>query len=241
VNRFPHHWLTPDLASGALQCRSLFFPVGVDWLAIVSGALILLTDPDNFEPYGTATPDQTAIAFNDTFDKFSFNQGNCRVIGEVICYAGSASPDTRWLLCDGASLLRSVYPDLFSVIGVVYGSVDISHFSLPDLRSRVALGAGQGSGLSNYALGAAQGEETHTLITSEIPSHSHVDSGHVHSEGSAIAAIGAAIVGVPIPSAVPIPSITGVGNANLSSVGGDGAHNTLQPILALNFFIVALD
>lgn len=50
------------------------------------------------------------------------------------------SPNTaRWLLCDGSSLLRTGYAELFSVIGTTYGAVDGTHFSLPDLRGRVAV------------------------------------------------------------------------------------------------------
>jgi len=224
-----------------LQCRSLFFPAGVDWLAILAGAVILLSDPNNFEGFGTATPQQTADAFSETFDKFSFNQGTCRVIGEIICYAGPTSPDANWLACDGASLLRSVYPDLFAVIGTTYGAADGSHFSVPDLQSRVPLGVGTGSGLSTYALGQKAGEETHTLTVAETPSHTHTDTGHVHTEGAAAPSLGAALLGVPIPSAIPVPGVTGIGSAALSSVGGGSAHNTVQPVLALNFFIVALD
>jgi microcystin-dependent protein len=241
VNRFPHQWLTPNVPSGALQCRSVFFPVGIDWRAILSGALILLTDPSNFEPYGTATPDQAAAAFNDTFDRFSFNDGICRVIGEIICYAGSTSPDSRWLVCDGADLLRTAYPDLFAVVGITYGSTDSAHFSIPDLQSRVPLGVGTGSGLSAYALGQQAGEENHTLTIAETPSHTHSDAGHSHAESGSFAAIGAAIVGVPIPSAIAVPAVTGVGFAGLSNSGGGGSHNNIQPILALTYVIVALD
>jgi len=56
-----------------------------------------------------------------------------------------------------------------------------------------------------------------------------------------VPAVGAALVGVPIPSSVPGVGVTGVGNAALSSAGSDGAHNNMQPSLALNYFIVALN
>ena len=162
------------------------------------------------------------------------------MIGEIIAYAGSASPDARWLFCDGSSLLRADYPDLFAVIGVAYGASDGTHFNLPDLRGRVPMAAGAGAGLSARSIGDAIGEETHTLTSAEVPSHSHVDSGHTHSEIVATPSIGAAITGVPVPSAIPGVGVTGLGVANLSSSGGDGAHNNIQPSLAINFLIVAL-
>lgn len=221
--------------------RCLFFPDEVDWLALVSGALLALSDPDAFEPYGTATPEETATAFQVMFDAFSFNQGVCRVIGEIVTIAGISNPNPgNWLTCDGASLLRTDYPDLFATVGTTFGAVDGTHFSLPDLRGRVPLGTGTGAGLSTYALGDSGGEENHVLITAETPAHSHTDTGHSHTEGIASPAVGAAIVGVPIPSAIPAVGVTGAGSAALSATGGDGAHNNRQPFIALNYFIVAL-
>jgi len=234
-------WLTPDSAPGNVTSRCIFIPDDPQWVAIVAGALIALTFPYNFEQYGTATPDETASVFVDMFDNFSYNIGVCRVIGEIVVTAGTANPNPgNWIVCDGSSLLRSDYPHLFAALGTTYGAGDGTHFNIPDLRGRVALAAGTGPGLSTYALGASGGEEDHTLVTAEVPSHSHIDSGHLHTEGSALPAVGAAIVGVPIPSAVPTASVTGSASANLSSSGGDGAHNNRQPYLALNYLIVAL-
>jgi microcystin-dependent protein len=234
-------WLTPELPGDGYICRPLFIPNGIDWLAIVTGALNPLIYPSSFEQYGTETPEATAAAFQTMFDHFCFNdEAGCRMIGEIVTFAGPTSPSPNWLACDGASVLRTDYPDLFTVIGVTYGAVDSTHFSLPNLIGRVGLGAGSTSGLSTYSLGDAVGDETITLGIGSIPSHTHSDLGHSHSEGSAAPTVGAAITGVPVPSAVPSIGITGTGNANLSSTGGDGPHDNIQPSLALNYFIVAL-
>ena len=235
-------WLTPDAAPGNFAPRCLLIPDSVDWLAIVAGALLPLTYAYNFESYGTSTPDQTAAIFQDMFDRFSFNTGVCRVIGEVVVIAGTANPNPgNWLPCDGASLLRSDYPDLFTALGTTYGAADGTHFNVPDLQGRAPIATGSGSGLTPRALGDSIGEETHALTLAESASHTHTDSGHTHVEGIAVPAVGAALVGVPIPSSVPGVGVTGVGNAALSSAGSDGAHNNMQPSLALNYFIVALN
>lgn len=233
-------WLTPDTAPADTICRVLTIPADPNWLAIVAGALNPLIYPSSFEEFGTSSPDDTASVFRDMFDKFSNNEGVCRVIGEIICYAGSTSPDAKWLVCDGSSLLRADYPDLFAVIGTTYGSTDGTHFNVPDLRGRVGIGSGSGTGLSSYSIGDTGGEETHTLTTTEIASHSHTDTGHSHSEISATPSIGAAVTGVPVPSAIPGVALTGTGFAGISASGGDGAHNNLQPYVALNYLIVAL-
>jgi microcystin-dependent protein len=122
---------------------------------------------------------------------------------------------------------------------VVYGSADGSHFNVPDLRGRVPVGIGTGTGLSTYSIGDTGGEETHTITSGESASHTHSDSGHSHAEGNALPAVGAAIVGVPIPSAVPSVGTTGVGFAGITSSGGDGSHNNIQPFIALTYLIVA--
>ncbi len=70
--------------------------------------------------------------------------------GTITYYAGSSVP-TGYLLCDGSAVSRTTYSDLFTAIGVVFGSGDGSTtFNLPDLRQRFPLGkaiAGTGSTL----------------------------------------------------------------------------------------------
>lgn len=219
-------YLTPNSLPADTICRVLFIPNTEEFLANVTGALQLLTFPASFVQYGALTPQQTADAYVDMFDAFCFNQGACRVIGEVIAYAGPTSPDARWLLCDGSSLLRVDYPDLFTTIGTVYGAADGTHFSLPDLRGRTALGAGTGAGLSPRALGDVLGEESHVLSIGEL-------AAHVHGTGNS------ALLGTSVPPPLdalgpnPFPAVTG-------STGNDDPHNNMQPSLAINYLIVAL-
>lgn len=232
-------YLTPDEVPDTTMCRALFIPNNQEFLANVTGALQLLTFPENWTEYGLLTPDEAAEAMQPMFDAFCFNQGACRMIGEIIAYAGATSPDTRWLLCDGASLLRADYPDLFAVIGTTYGSVDGTHFNIPDLRSRTAVMAGPGSGLTNHALGSTFGEETHTLTLSESPAHSHTTTPHTHLQVGTTLTVPAQ-VGAGVASAPPGFGNTGSAAPVTDSQGGGGAHNNIQPSLAINYLIVAL-
>jgi len=218
-------WLTPDAPTTAFTCRRLLIPGGDDWLAIVTGALNELIYSYNFEQFGAYTPQQTASLFNDMFDDFCYNvDPGCRMIGEIVILSYTVSPAVNWLPADGRSLVRADYPDLFTLIGTTFGSVDGTHFNIPDLRGRAIVGTGSGSGLTPRAEGDSFGEETHTLIQSEMPSH-------VHSTGNS------AILGTSAPPPLdalgpnPLPAFTG-------SAGGDGAHNNMQPSLALSYFIV---
>ena len=55
------------------------------------------------------------------------------IVGTV-AYFGRSSVPKGWLECNGASLIRNDFIDLFNIIGTTYGSVDANSFNLPDLR-----------------------------------------------------------------------------------------------------------
>lgn len=91
--------------------------------------------------------------------------------GVILHYAGASAP-TNWLICDGTAVSRATYAALFAAIGTTYGAGDGSTtFNLPDLRGKTAVGKHTSGTFTT--LGASGGEENHTLITSEMPSHSH--------------------------------------------------------------------
>jgi microcystin-dependent protein len=207
-----------------------------DWLPLVLGCLEQLLQD---QAWATDDPDALTQVLQRVGNLIFQFQGECPLIppGTIVQYGGATAPD-EWLLCDGSAVSRTTYDALFTAIGTTFGAGNgTTTFNLPDMRSRVPIGSGTGSGLSAYSIGDVGGEETHTLITSETPSHSHTDTGHAHTEGSAAPSLGAAITGVPVPSAVPTPSVTGFASASLTSTGGDGSHNNLQPYLSTNYLI----
>lgn len=71
-------------------------------------------------------------------------------IGSIFPFAGTQVP-LGYLLCDGALVSRVEYPNLYQVIGTVYGaSAGGEYFRLPDLRGRFALGnSSMANALSN--------------------------------------------------------------------------------------------
>lgn len=106
--------------------------------------------------------------------------------GVVEMFAGSTAP-VGWLICDGSSVSRKTYSDLFKVIGTTYGVGDSNTtFTLPDMRGRVPMGVGQGTGLTNRTLAATTGAETHTLAETNLPAHGHsfTPSGTLNTESS---------------------------------------------------------
>jgi microcystin-dependent protein len=146
--------------------------------------------------------------------------------GTVESFAGSVAPD-GWLLCNGANVLRTAYPVLFNVIGVTYGAGDgATTFTLPDMRGKVSIAAGQGVGLTNRVLGTVGGEENHTLTVNEIPSHNHT---YLKQDGiqNIVAPAGAGITAADDPTTT----------VNSGNTGGGAAHNVMQPYLVLNHII----
>lgn len=99
--------------------------------------------------------------------------------GSISMFAGSEAPDS-WLLCDGSTVSRTDYANLFAVIGTSYGAGNGSTtFGLPDMRFQFPRGSGTGLGLGTTG-GAT--EHNHTI------SHTHqvtmTPSGSLNSQGS---------------------------------------------------------
>ena len=144
-----------------------------------------------------------------------------------------------WAFCDGQLLPISQNTALFSLLGTTYGGDGKSTFALPDLQGRAPLQPGQGQGLSLYDLGETGGEETITLLVSEIPAHSHtlfaqalVGNDNIPT-GNDLSRSSGPSVYLP-PAGAPL---TPMAPSALSPAGGDLPHNNMQPYLTLNFCI----
>lgn len=133
-------------------------------------------------------------------------------VGTIIEFGGTSLP-TDYLNCNGAAVSRTTYSALFAAIGTTWGIGDGSTtFNLPGLNRRTTVGSGgTGTGTLGNAVGNTGGAETHTLITTEIPSHNHTipDAANAGQPGS----------GVFVRS----------GTTTAGYTGGDGAHNNIQP------------
>jgi microcystin-dependent protein len=93
-------------------------------------------------------------------------------IGTIGIFAFDWAP-RYWATCDGQLISISQNTALFSLIGTYYGGNGQTTFGLPDLRGRVPIHQGSGSGLTSRTLGESSGSETITITTSNLPSHTH--------------------------------------------------------------------
>ena len=167
-------------------------------------------------------------------------------VGEIRIFPFSFAP-TGWAFCDGQLLPISQNTALFSLLGTMYGGDGKSTFALPNLQDQTAVSFGQGPGLSLYDQGEQVGVPTVTLLTSELPSHSHFFSANTVT-GTTVAAsgnqLGVGTAGTKtgsfnanIFSTAINKATTGLSPNAVSFTGGNQPHNNMQPYLTLNFCI----
>src|SRR5579883_401955 len=163
-------------------------------------------------------------------------------LGQVILFAGSYVPQ-NWALCNGQLLSISENEPLFQLIGTQFGGDGIRTFGVPDLRGRAAIGTGQGSGLSSYALGNTAGVESVTLALNQIPAHNHIPAaaptGNTSSPSDAIWAADPTGQLQQYCDQDTLQPDSIASNA-IGSVGGGQKHDNIPPYLALNYIICLL-
>jgi microcystin-dependent protein len=159
-------------------------------------------------------------------------------LGEIRVFAGNFAP-RGYALCNGQIMSIAQNTALFSILGTTYGGNGTTTFALPDLRGRVALSSGEGPGLQNYDLGEPGGQEVHTLLSTEMPLHSHTLQGAA-SQTTAIPSPGV-ILGVPsnlVPAYAGGAATTPLAPQSIGPAAGSGQpHDNVQPYLGLNYII----
>src|ERR1051326_8576672 len=93
-------------------------------------------------------------------------------VAEIRIFPFNFAP-TGWAFCDGQLLPISQNTALFSLLGTTYGGDGKSTFGLPNLQGCAPMQQGQGPGLSLRDLGETAGEQTVTLLQTEMPAHTH--------------------------------------------------------------------
>lgn len=180
-----------------------------------------ITDYDNL-PVGSVIDfygDEIPAGYEEDLD----TESKSLPIGSIVGFAG-ANPPLGWLTCDGSSISKTTYKELYEIIGTKYGTGSTEGtFKLPDLRDRVLVGAS-----SNIPLASTGGEKTHTLTVNEMPSHSHGLRGALTGENKAITNSG---------NDWAQTTTAWTSNTYISNTGGDQAHNNMQPYMGANYII----
>jgi microcystin-dependent protein len=167
-------------------------------------------------------------------------------VAEIRIFAGNFAPK-GWALCNGQIMPISQNTALFSLLGTMYGGDGKSNFALPNLQGGAPLQAGQGPGLSLRDLGESGGEQTVTLLQTEMPQHGHSVSATVTTGTTATSTnnqLALAKAGGSKTSAGNVVNYYSTTAANtqlapfgMSIAGGSLPHNNMMPVLGLTFII----
>jgi microcystin-dependent protein len=161
-------------------------------------------------------------------------------VGEIRMFGGNFPP-VGWAFCDGQLVSRSVYSNLFNVIGTTYGAGDgATTFALPDLRSRNPMHRGHGPGLHDRPLAAKSGAENVGLDQAMLPAHTH----DARANAASAAATSPANA-VPAARAANAYAAASDGGTRFDQhfvypTGGGLRHPNMAPYLPVSF-IIALD
>ena len=164
-------------------------------------------------------------------------------LAEIRIFTGGFAPK-GWAQCDGQLMPISQNTALFSLLGTTYGGNGTSNFALPNLQGCAPMQAGQGPGLSLRDLGETGGEQTVTLLQTEMPAHAHSAQATTSttspsaSPANNIWASGQKGFGNVYTPSVPANNVQ-MNPFALSIAGGSQPHNNMQPFLGL-MFIIAL-
>jgi len=220
----------------------LFYVPFNDWyMYAATGALNALCQASSWDDNPYVPPDTISDFTRPNWENIQFMQ---ILTGQIIPYPlnqmefidrDPTQGASGLLPCDGGLYSVVSYPNLYALIGNTFGG-DSTVFGTPDLRARTPInadnmGTPQGAAgiiTASWASATAGqgGEADHTLITAEMPSHSHAISNFLLTGTS---------VPPPLDAGEEIPHIT----ASTGSTGGGGSHNNIQPSATVFYYIVA--
>jgi microcystin-dependent protein len=165
-------------------------------------------------------------------------------VGEIRAFGFTFAP-AGWAFCNGQLLPISQFTPLFAIIGTTYGGNGVSTFALPNLQGCSPMHWGTGPGGFITVIGEPQGVSSVTLLSTQIPVHTHTMSAASVPQGASaersagpmtnsyLAEATAGLVYQP-PPASPNTPFNGMA---VSSAGNSLPHDNMQPFLTLNFCI----
>lgn len=168
-------------------------------------------------------------------------------VGEIRIFAGDYAPQD-WALCNGAVLPINQNEVLFTLLGTVYGGDGVTTFALPDLRGRIPVHQGTGTGLTPVALGQKAGVETIVLTAANLPVHNHAllaanapaTVGNPTNMMMANTTRNVYVTNVITPPATTLPPAVAMSPRGITSTGGSLPVSLIQPYLAVNFIIATV-
>lgn len=176
-------------------------------------------------------------------------------MAQILAFAFGWAP-MGWQTCDGSILQISQNSALYSLLGTYFGGNGTQTFGIPDLRGRVILGQGNGTGLTPRPFASMGGVEQVALSQNEMPIHSHtaVFTGNSvtikanataganatpSSRNNALGALtsGSLYNGTAPDIALNVGGGAVTGTVAVANAGQSIGHNNMQPFTVLNYCI----
>jgi microcystin-dependent protein len=137
-----------------------------------------------------------------------------------------------WALCNGQMMSIQQNAALFAILGTTFGGNGTTTFQLPNLQARVPVHTGP-----NFVLGQVGGEATHTLITSEIPKHTHTMMA-VATPAANQRPVAGNMPGAPAFNFYDTTAtLAAMDQTAVTANTGNQPHDNMQPYLVVNFCI----
>lgn len=168
-------------------------------------------------------------------------------IGIIKLFAGNFAP-RGWMFCDGSLLRISQNSALFSILGTTYGGNGIDTFALPNLKGKMALGAGNVNATEYYPLGVMAGTTQNTLLAANLPSIAGGFQLKIKNQNANSVTPSAtssfAITGIPngrdfspVPNFIDADPDTTLNMKSIMYTGQNIPVNNMPPYLGLNYII----
>lgn len=150
-------------------------------------------------------------------------------LSEIRIFSFTFAPK-GWAFCNGQLLPINQNQALFSLMGTTYGGDGKTTFALPNLQGRMPIHEGAG-----FTLGQVGGEQNHTLISPEMPLHTHAATAS-SNPANAGAAPGNFWANGNQPAYASNANAS-LAPATVNNIGGSQPHDNMPPYLVLNFCI----
>jgi len=177
-------------------------------------------------------------------------------LGEIRMVGFNFNPQ-GWALCNGQLMSIAQNSALFALLGTTFGGDGVSTFALPNYNGRSPVGMGNGPGLTPVVQGEVSGTENVTILSTQMPSHTHTATGTATFSAGATpsnqtlvpsatnSVLGGSVAGSAQAAAIwsdqlidPIPlTNTQTVNVSIGVTGGNQPLPIRNPFLGTNFII----